>query len=168
VLPLIFTACGGRRTPVIPIDLLAELPRAERRAPGKIDQAIRVDLVNVAGDVEPSLVMEAPARLIYLVKMPGTARLRTSVAVTSNAAGIASGVQIRVGVSDDRFYDELIRVRLPGARPWTPLDVDLSRYSGPKWSVFYQPGRQTWKLILNADMMPGGAAAWAQPAIEMR
>jgi hypothetical protein len=162
-------ACTRRRTSVnLPIDLMSELPRAERRAHGAIDQLVRIDLVNIGGDVEPALVMDAPARVIYSLKMPGTARLRTRVAVTSNGGGVASGVQIRVGVSDDRFYDELLRLRLLPAQPWTPVDVDLSRYSGPKWSVFYQPGRQTWKLILNADVMPGGAAAWAQPAIEMR
>ena len=162
-------ACGGRTAEVsIPIDLLTELPRAERRASGIVDQAVRVDLVGVAGDVEPALVMEAPARVIYSLKMPGAARLRSGVAVTASAATAANGVQIRVGVSDDRFYDELLRMRLASAHPWTPIDVDLSRYSGWKWSLFYQPGRQTWKLILNADVMAGGAAAWARPVIEMR
>jgi hypothetical protein len=165
---LIGGACSGRKTARLPIDLLTELPRAERRAHGVIDQAVRIDLVGVGGDVEPALVMEAPSRVIYSLKMPGTARLRTRVAVMPAASGAAGGVQIRVGVSDDRFYDELLRMPLLPAQPWTPVDVDLSRYSGLKWSVFYQPGRQTWKLILNADTMPGGAAAWAQPAIEMR
>ena len=152
----------------MPIDLLTELPHAERRAAGIVDQAVRVDLVNVGGDVEPALVMDAPARVIYVLTMPGTARLRANVAVTSNAAGAAKGVQIRIGVSDDRFYDELLRRALPPARSWTPIDVDLSRYSGRKWSLFYQPGRQAWKVILNSDVLPAGAAAWARPVVEMR
>src|SRR3954465_13289004 len=125
LLPLLLAAGCGRRAAAgpLPIDLMNELPRAERRAPGVIEQATRTDLVNIGSDVQPALVMEAPARITYLVTMPGAARLRTKVALTANASGAAAGVQIRVGVSDDRFYDELIRLKVP-AGVWTPIDLD--------------------------------------------
>ena len=135
----------------MPIDLLTELPHAERRAAGIVDQAVRVDLVNVGGDVEPALVMDAPARVIYMLKMPGTARLRANVAVTPNAAGAAEGVQIRIGVSDDRFYDELLRRTLP---PAPVVDTDLRR-SLPLLGPQVEPVLSTGPADLEGDSQFG-------------
>src|SRR5688572_24232003 len=69
-------ACGQPGDSSLPpIDLIRELPRAERRATAPIAEAVRVELVSVAGDIQPALVMVAPARLTYSVRMPARATL---------------------------------------------------------------------------------------------
>jgi hypothetical protein len=148
--------------------LLRELPHAERRAVGEIDRAVRVDFAAAQGDLQPAMVMEAPARVIYRVTMPRRAMLHARLALTAAGGEDGRGVQVRVGISDGRFYDELARRSLVPQAGWQPIDVDLSRYSGLQWSLFYRPSRVTWQLILNADPAPGGAAAWAAPRIEVQ
>jgi len=171
MLPLIFcglTAACGPSSPSARIDLVAALPTAERRALHDPDAAIRAELVAVGADRLPAIVTDAPARLIFPVRMPTRARLTARLALQPGS----SGATVRIGISDDRFYDELLR--LPIARPadgpaaWRAVDVDLAAYSGWQWSVFYHPARRTWKLVLNADATPSGSVVWLQPAIDLR
>lgn len=112
---------------------------------------------------------DAPARVIFPVNMPVRAHFRTAVSLQSPAGG---GVTVRMGVADNRSYDELLRVTVeppaPGADPWKLVDVDLGEYSGWQWSLFYRPARITWKLVLNADATPGGRVIWLNPRIVMR
>lgn len=114
----------------------------------------------------PALVMAAPSRVTWTLQFTERAELAAEVALAAEAGAPAGdGVTIRIGISDNRSYDELLRVRLDkgpaGAPPaWRPILLDLSAFSGWKWSLFYQPSRRQWKLIVNADATPGGSAAW--------
>jgi hypothetical protein len=155
----------------LPIDLLTEISRAERRAVKPVEEAVRVDFVDGDGGSRPSLLMEAPARVIFPVRMPERARFLSAARLLSPRTA-TSAVTIRLGLANDRGYYELVRIKIgsvmtPGDG-WTPVDVDLSRYSGWQWSLFYRPARLVWRLILNADATPGGTVAWARPMITFR
>jgi hypothetical protein len=165
-------ACHSSRSGGLPaIDLLREVSRAERRALKPVDEAVRVDFVGGEDGPRPSLVMEAPARVIYSVQLPERARFLSAVRLLHPSTA-TSAVTIRLGLADNRAYHELMRIKIaspPAERDaWTPVDVDLSPYSGWQWSLFYRPARVVWRLILNADATPGGTVAWGRPVITFR
>jgi hypothetical protein len=145
------------------------LPTAERRALGQADAAIRATVIARDRTDQPALVTEAPARVIFPVNMPARAHFRAAVSLQPPAG---AGVTVRMGIADNRRYDELLRMNVepstPGTDPWRPIDVDLRAYSGWQWSLFYRPSRITWKLVLNADATPGGSVVWLNPTIDMR
>lgn len=165
-LAVLTTACGGPSTPGT--DLIAALPRAERRAI-KPDVAIRTAMVGTPDDQRPSILTDTPARITWTLRLPARAHVRTAVQLVPDASGkIGDGAAARVGISDNRSYQQLVRVVLDASTPphhWQPIDVDLSEYSGWKFSLFYHPSRQDWRVIFGADAAPGGTIAWAQPAI---
>lgn len=167
-LALVCGACGHGPSPAS-IDLTAALPSAEKRALGPPDEAIRATVVSRDRGEHPAIVTEAPARVLFPVRMPARARFHTAISLV---AGSGAGVTIRVGISDNRSYDELQKLLVapaaPGADPWQALDIDLAPYSGWQWSLFYRPGNTTWWLVFNADPTPGGRVAWLEPRIEMR
>jgi hypothetical protein len=149
------------------IDLLHELPRAQVRAVAP--EGARVDLVAGEAGLVPALVMPAPSRVIWPVQLTERAELTARVAVLGDAAD--RGVTIRIGISDNRSYDELLRTKIgttgttgtTGTQTlaWQPIRVDLSAFSGWRFSLFYHPNKKIWNLIVNADATPGGTAAWA-------
>ncbi len=151
------------------VDLLDSLPAAERRAAPPIDAAIHVDLTGPSGDLRPSIITSAPARVIWSTRFPSRARLDTAVMLVDRAPGVPSaGAAARIGISDDRYYEELIRIPLDGtaaSRSWRTISIDLRPYSGWQWSLFYRPWEKTWRLIFNADAVPDGAIAWARPMV---
>jgi hypothetical protein len=161
-------ACGRGASPAS-IDLAAALPSAEKRALGPPDEAIRAAVVSRDQGEHPAIVTAAPARVLFPVHMPTRARFCTAISLV---AGSGAGVTIRVGISDNRSYDELEKLLVApaatGADPWHPLDIDLAPYSGWQWSLFYRPGNMTWRLVFNADPTPGGRVAWLEPRIEMK
>ncbi len=167
-LALLGSACARGPAPAS-IDLTAALPSAERRALGPPDEAIRAATASRDRLERPAILTNAPARVLFAVRMPARARLHTAVSIV---AGSGAGVTIRIGISDNRSYDELEKLLVAppadGADPWHAVDVDLAAYSGWQWSVFYHPGRMTWRLVFNADPTPGGRVAWLEPTIEMR
>ena len=159
-------ACSGSPAPAR-IDLLAELPRAEKRAI-KPEIAIRTALVGPAGDPRLSLVTDTPARITWTLRLPSHAHLQTALRLVPDANGkIGDGIAARIGISDNRSYQGLLRVVIDKAATsgWQPVDVDLTEYSGWKFSLFYQPSRRDWRLVFGADAAPGGTIAWAQPLI---
>lgn len=166
VLAGVMTACGAAPPS---IDLVALLPTAERRALAPPDTAIRAIVVSRDRADQPALVTDAPARVAFPVTMPARAHFRAEVSLKS-ATG--SGVTVRMGIADNRSYDELLKIAVdppaPGTDPWRAIDVDLRAYSGWQWSLFYRPSRITWKLVLNADATPGGSVVWLNPLIDMR
>jgi hypothetical protein len=93
--------------------------------------------------------------------MPRHGRFRASV------AAVGAPVRVRIGISDNRIYDELGEATLQPSGHWTPIDVDLSAYAGWKPSLFYRPDRVVWHFILSADAVAGAPAtvAWARPEI---
>jgi len=154
----------------MPIDLLRELPRASRGPAAEADRLISIEVVDHAGVPAPGLVMRATSRVIWRVQMTEPAELRTDMARLPGG-NPAAELSVRIGVSDERLYEDAYRDRLPAAGvdgpAWRPLAIDLTRYSGWKWSLFHQPARRVWLLILNVQ---GGdaAVAFVEPSIDAR
>ena len=169
---LLSASCGSPAgTTPLPIDLLRELPRARVQAPAGAPGA-RPDFAPSETGPVPALVMTAPSRVTWRVRMADRADLTVRVAQIDPAA-TTSGVTLRVGISDSRRYDELLRLSLAGtgsdpARRWQSVRVDLSPYSGRQWSLFYHPARRDWNLIINADATPGGTVALDSPTVRSR
>jgi hypothetical protein len=144
------------------IDLLKELPRAERlpdpAAFGVVEQTI-------GGVSRPAVAIPIPARVVWTLRFPERATFNALVAVDGAPSTL---VVFRVGVSDERRYDALARVELASAPPqWIPLAADLSVYAGRKWSVFYRPDAHPWRLVLSIDGVGGAARAiCAEPSVD--
>jgi hypothetical protein len=163
-------ACAGRPVPA-PIDLLAQLPSAERRAVGDVTTAVRAAAVAAGGDQRRALVMRAPARVTWDLQFPARGRLTSAVAlVPAEAPGAPTGVTARVVIVGGRTSEPLATLPLHATEPatWTPVDIDLSAYSGWQWSLFYRPGSRIWRVLFAADATPGGQIAWAEPQIDFR
>lgn len=172
VAALVAAACGSANRPTVAfVDLVAALPTAERRAALPADTAIRVDIVGPAGDIRPSIMTSAPARIIWATLLPSRARLETAVILVDDGHGaVSASGTARIGISDDRRYVELARIPLDGGalpRSWRTVSIDLGAYSGWQWSLFYRPWERTWRIIFNADG-PSARIAWAQPMIRAR
>jgi hypothetical protein len=162
----LLAGCGRAHVAPAPIDLLAELPSAERRAAGNVDEAVRSASVP-ADDGAPALLLRAPARVTWSLRVPDAATLDAAAALMPGSGG---GATLRVGISDDRYYEGLLTLPLiapaDGAGPsWQPVAIDLGKYAGWQWSLFYRPSERTWKLIVNADATPGGTIALRSPRI---
>lgn len=171
MLAALLSACGDARSNASTlIDLLTALPKAERRALRPIDEAIVVTAAGPFGDPRIAIVMDAPARLTYQLRIPRRARLRSAIALVPDATGaLGAGVTARIGISDGRVYEGLFQQKIEGTAPdatqWHAIDLDLSAYAGWQWSLFYRPSEREWRFIINADAHPGGRLAWARPEI---
>jgi hypothetical protein len=168
-------ACGStNRRADAAISLVDELPKAERRAGSAIEEAVRVGDAGSGGDRARAILLRAPARVIWLLRIPGHARLRTAVALVPDANNparpLGTGVTVRIGIADGRNYEELVQVKVPPAQPhapfWQPIDVDLGAYGGWQWSLFYRPWNTTWRVNFTVAELPGpGSVAWRDPVI---
>lgn len=157
------TSCRDARDRPPEIDLLSLLPTAQRRAQENVDEAVRVDVAGVAGDIRAALVLRAPARVTWPVMLPFHAQLTSTTLLMPGPLGVAQGVTLRIGLSDQRTYTELARVEVTGS--WMPITLDLRHYSEWKFSLFHQPLRKPWHLIVNADATPGGTVALDRPRL---
>jgi hypothetical protein len=121
------------------------------------------------GRTRPSVAAPVPSRITWDLSFPRRSRLTFYLGVPE---GTAEAVACRVGISDDRIYESLVELTVPAAdvrgRGWTPVTVDLSLYAGPKWSLFYRPDRQRWRLVLALNTASGapGAAYIGEPGID--
>jgi len=146
-------ACGWTSDRPAEVDLLSLLPGAERRAGADVTTAIRADVFVAQGDGRMALVMEAPARTTWSLRLPMHAQLRTAV---------AGSARLRIGASNGRTFKELAHI--DASAGWRPVTIDLRELSEVKWSLFYQPLRMDWQLILNADVTAaGGTIALDRP-----
>jgi hypothetical protein len=164
-----FESTQGRPPPVAFVDLLETLPSAERRARPPVDSAIRIDLVGPPGDLRPALVTSTPARVIWSTRLPSRARLETAVMLAGGHGARTGSANARIGISDDRRYEQLADIRLDGAeapRAWQTVSIDLGAYSDWQWSLFYRPWERTWRIVLGADGEAGAAIAWARPFVQ--
>ncbi len=135
-----------------------------RIQPAATAEVARLGEVVDGGAAVPALVIAAPARLTWPIRLGEHADIDASVAFLPGEAA-ASSVIVRIGISDERSYEELFRQSLAGAPGntslvWHPVRADLRAYSGWKFSLFYQPSRITWNLIVAVDPAPGGSVAW--------
>jgi hypothetical protein len=159
---VILCVAGCRASsPSIPVvDFIKTFSRAEKRPP----EGYALSLRATAGVFRPSIEGPSPGRVIWQLRLPRHGLFRSAVTTDGSAA-----VRFRVGISDDRIYEELARVTVPaGGQPgWTALHADLSAYAGWKWSLFYRPDRVSWRVILSADAVEGvpGRAIWGAPEV---
>ena len=151
------------------VDLIELLPSAERRAGGNVDDAVRAISLRIEGTETPGLILRAPARVTWTIRIPEDAVLATTAALVPEPEGTTgAGATLRVGLSDNRFYEGVFELRVQPSLPWQPVTVDLRKYAGWQWSLFYRPSSIPWKLIVNADATPGGTIALHRPAVRSR
>lgn len=151
------------------LDLLKALPRAERRGPAEFGEPAKAAADGFGTDLRPSIVVVVPSRITWrgLRFAPGSLQ-RTTVGARPLAS--STKVLFRIGISDERSYEDLARQVVDTDTPgWTDMRLDLSRYGGWQWSVFYHPDRHCWNLIFNVSAsggaLPGVAGLWALPAV---
>jgi hypothetical protein len=160
-------------------DLLAQLPRAERRSNLPLESAIRVERVSIGGESHPVLYAHPHSRVSWPVSIPRRATLRTYLALKPDVWDQSpDGAVFTVGISDGRVYELLYSRhvdprRVPDDRRWVLAEIDLGGYAGWQWSLFYWPSERSWTVIFNT--LPGppagpadGAwdwAVWGAPAI---
>ena len=109
-----------------------------------------------------------PSRVTYRLNFPRQARLVT-VPVLDAAPGATA--EFRIGISDRRTYETLATriVRAADcAHGSTGMTIDLSRYAGWQWSLFYRPDERRWDLIFGVTGTSGeiDGAMWGMPRIE--
>jgi hypothetical protein len=166
VVVILFAGCRHvEQSPVRVVNLLREVDHADKRPPTGFDITTR----EIDGTAHPSIVVPVPSRLTMPLPLPRHGTLRAFVALDrSSPDAVAAPIRLRVGVSDDRIYEQLTEVLLsPQDRGWIPVQTDLSAYAGWKWSLFYHPDRILWHVVLAADAIGGvtARAAWGSPEI---
>ena len=147
------------------IDLLAKLPEADKRTNVVEGPQFVVETVTIDGETKRTVLARTTSRLILPLTITRDAWFDVSFAMkpeTWDQPG--DGAQFRVGVSDGRVYEELLKQYVNpkrGDRRWFSARLDLSAYEG----------RQV-KLILNTDPgLPGSVdtandlAVWAEPRV---
>jgi hypothetical protein len=149
---------------VTAIDLLKTSDRAEKRPAGARFEVMERSCGS--GRI-PGLEVPAPSRIIYRLNVPVRARLATIPSLDGPADAAA---EFRIGISDRRTYETLMTRTITGGTcvPDLPMIVDLSRYAGWQWSLFYRPDERTWELILGVSVVGGVPASgnWGVPRIE--
>jgi hypothetical protein len=156
------------------MDLAAMLYQSERRperAPFEIVPAA------LDGRVRRAIRTPAVGRISWKVKLPARAVLQTYIRADPECPASGKGVLFRIGISDGRTYDELLNRWVGSAgdrsgQDWQPILIDLSPYSGFKWSLFYHPSRIWWWIVFNTAASPASAQPacaprplWGAPAI---
>ena len=155
-------------SPVRIVDLVRDFRDAEAR-PSRA--AFDLADVEAAGQSEPAIRTSAPSRLIYVLPVPRRSAFVARVTLEHGSDGAPpQPLRFRVGVSDDRIYEQLASVVVtPGVQTgWTDLRADLSAYAGWQWSIFYRPERRRWRLVLSIDAVSGvpGRGVWGGARIE--
>jgi hypothetical protein len=156
-----------------PADLAASFATAVHRP---ANGAFELRTLQIDGRDRPAIAVPAASRISWRLKLPDAARLHTWMAVESTCPSMpAAAVDFRIGISDERSYDELL-VRTISTTPsaaWESAAVDLAAYSGFHWSLFYRPRDIVWSVVLNTRPIgrTGPECAprplWGGPAIEV-
>jgi hypothetical protein len=158
------SACGG--SVENEVSLVATLGEAEKRTNVEGAGQWEVGPVTIDGTSRQSILAKPHSRLIYKITVPHDAWLETAYALKPESWDQpGDGAQFRVGVSDGRVYDELLRQYVNpkrGDRRWFTARLDLSAYEGRQVTV-----------IFNTDPGPPGAASdanndlavWGEPRI---
>jgi hypothetical protein len=158
LLLLVGCRAGADRSSLSVVDFIKEFDRAEKRPPA----AYALIDYSVGGTRHPSISAPAPGRIIWELPLPRRGVFHAAVTIDGTVP-----VRFRIGVSDDRIYEDLASTTISSAASWTDLATDLSAYAGWKWSLFYRPERRRWRVVLSTDAVAGiaGRALWGQPLI---
>jgi hypothetical protein len=148
------------------IDLVAEFPSAEHRSNSTpAESAFEIGSVTIDGQTKRTILARPFARIIYTLQVPPDAWLEVSFAMRPDSWDVpGDGAQFRVGVSDGRSYEEILRQYVNpkrGDRRWISARLDLSAYQG-----------RDVKLIFNTDPGANGGhdatndfAVWGEPHV---
>jgi len=167
--------CGqaGPTPEIRHVDLLASLPRAEKRPLGSEFSA---GLVTLGGETLTALDVPTASRVIWSERLPDRAALETALGVSPALSAAGRGnAMFRIGIADERSYDEVGATAIPLDAParWHRVSIDLSKYGGFKWSLFYRPRWKIWKVTFNTTVegLGRGVGAadrlyWGRPMVE--
>lgn len=154
------------------VDLVAQFPGAQKMSLSKPpESAFSVEDVQVGDQVHKAIVANrSPARVIWRLDVPQEAWLRTWLAMkpeTWDQPG--DGVQFRIGVSDGRIYDELLKQsvaprQVPGDQRWIPVVVDLSAYGGERLDLIFNIDSGSTPNSNDSNDI----AAWGAPEVFVR
>jgi len=165
----VVAACGsdGSQPQIRTVDLIKRFGDAEKRP---VSGSFELAQHTLSGTMRASIDVPVPSRIIWSTHVPRKATLNLDAAVLPSRSPAV--VRFRIGVSDHRIYEALFDRTVtvaPGAdTAWSPVSVDLSAYAGRKWSIFYQPDRVEWRLVLSTDKIQGAGvrAVWGEPGID--
>ena len=163
----IHAGCGAAGEPNVQVvDLLKQFDDAEKRP---TSAAFPIAEHTFGGATRASIIAPANSRVTFRPRLPRNGMFRADAAVSPDD-GPAS-VNFRIGISDGRVYETLHEqvVATDGSAnaDWTTITADLSLYAGPKFSLFYQPDRRQWQLVLGTNIIQGspGAILWGGPGL---
>ena len=150
------------------VALLDRLAKADKRTNVEQPDQFTLTQVTIDGAAKRTILARPHSRLIWPVVVPPDAWFEVSFALKPEAWDApGDGAQFRVGVSEGRNYEELLRQYVDprrGDRRWFVARLDLSSYEGREVN-----------LILNTDPGPPGTvssendlAVWADPRIYSR
>jgi hypothetical protein len=151
------------------VDLIAALPDAEKRSnPDPLTSNFQVADVTIDGVTRKAILAKPFARITYTIRIAPDAWLDVDFAMRPDSWPLpGDGAQFRVGVSQGRTYDELLRQYVnpkAGGRRWFSAHLDLSAYEG-----------REVRIILSTDPSPKGGgdakndfAVWAEPHVYSR
>lgn len=156
------------------IDLLLGADAAVKLPPsGRPDLFVVQDVV-LADQPKRALIVPQPSRVTWKVNVPARAVLTGGAGILPSPSGGAAGAtRLYIGISNGRFFSGLLDEHLPPASAvaggaWLPIRIDLARYGGWQWSVFYRPWEITWDVIFNVNGPGPAAVALGNLAIEGR
>jgi hypothetical protein len=166
------TGCPASSQPGQPVELAASFANAVRQP---ANGTFELRTVQIDGQNRAAIAVPVASRISWRLKLPDAARLHTWITVESTCPSMAAAVDFRIGISDERSYDELLARTISTTRPatWESAAVDLSAYSGFHWSLFYRPRDMVWWVVLNTRPIgrTGAECAprplWGGPAIEV-
>ncbi len=173
LLVIVIAVMWMRRAQVPPgkiVDLVDTFPEAEKRTDvSSLEQAFAVEDVKINGETKRCIYAHPHSRIVWAITVPPGGVVKASLGLKPESwdKPNADGVQFRIGVSDGKAYEELLRQYInPNGRThdrrWVPATVDLSAYAGRKVD-----------LIFNTDPGPPGVpanpawdwAVWGEPAV---
>ncbi len=171
---IVWSQAGGGAA-ISAADLLDSLEQAERR-PGAAP--FDVGPVTINGESIRAVATPGASRITWELRLPDRAALEVAVALKPEAWNVeGDGVLFRVGIAEGRTHEDLV-TRLvnpfgqPEDRRWIRLAIDLNRYSGFKWSLFYHPRRMLWRIVFNTNTgNPGSTDSrgdmplWGEPRL---
>lgn len=151
------------------VALLDRLDGVQKRTNVESPEQFAVREVTIGGETRRAILALPHSRLIWPVAVPADGWMEVAFALAPEAwegAEAADGVQFRIGVSDGRLYDELLRQLVDPSRDrrWFTARLDLSAYEG-----------RTVDVVFNTDPGPPGStntlndrAVWGEPRIHSR
>ena len=155
-----------RSGPANLVDLVEQFPQAEHRSNSTPKEAaFEVGTATIDGQQKRSILAKPFARITYRVTVPPDAWLEVNFGMRPDSwEQPGDGAQFRVGISEGKTYEELLRQYVNpkrGDRRWFTARLDLSAYEGREVS-----------LIFNTDPGPPGShdsandlAVWGVPRV---